>query len=62
MKKSNQKKHHNLVELDKLEGSHYFKKMKTQQQRKANNALDKVLRQKDFSKALHDDEDFYYNY
>lgn len=61
MKKSNPKKH-NLVDLDKLEGSHYFKKMKTQQQRKANNALDKVLRQKDFSRALNEDEDFYYNY
>ena len=60
--KKQPKNKRNLDLLDKSEGSHYFKKMKTQAQRKANNALDKVLRQKDFSKALKDDEDFYYNY
>lgn len=46
-------------EYDEHEGGHNYKRLRTEQQRKANNALDKVLKQKNFNFRVQLDDDEY---
>lgn len=59
LKKQNHKDKYRVDQLERSEGGHYYRKLKTTKQNKANNALDRVLRQRDFTKLRHSDDDEY---
>lgn len=63
LKKQNHKhKYKQQTDLnEKSDGGHYYRKLKTTRELKANNALDRALRQRDFTKLnVSDDEYDYY--
>lgn len=61
LKKSNHKdKYNNSDSFEKSEGGHYYRKMKTTKESKANNALDRALRQRDFTKLRVEDDEYDY--
>ena len=49
-----------IGEYDDRESSHNYKRLRTEQQRKANNALDKVLKRKNVNFRIGDDEEYEY--
>lgn len=61
LKKQNHKDKYKRSDLnDGTEGGHYYRRMKTTKESKANNALDRALRQRDFSKLRLEDDDYDY--
>ena len=61
LKKQNHKDKYKQTDLnEKSEGGHYYRKMKTSKELKANNALDRALRQRDFTKLRVDDDEYDY--
>lgn len=49
-----------MSDYDERESSHNYKRLRTEQQRKANNALDKVLKRKNYNFRIGDDEEYEY--
>ena len=61
MKTQNHKDKYKKTDLnEKSEGGHYYRKMKTTKESKANNALDRALRQRDFTKLNVEDDVYDY--
>lgn len=60
LKKQNHKDKYKVDEFEKSEGGHYYRKLKTSKQNKANNALDRALRQRDFTRLRQDDDEYDY--
>lgn len=56
MKKQGKDKHR--YDYDEKEGGHNYKRLRTEHQRKANNALDKVLKQKNFDYRRYNEDDY----
>lgn len=56
MKKQDKSKQR--FEYDDREGGHAFKRLRTERQRKANNALDRALKQKNFDPRRSTDVDY----
>jgi len=61
LKTQNHKDKYKKTDLnEKSEGGHYYRKMKTTKESKANNALDRALRQRDFTKLNVEDDVYDY--
>ena len=60
LKKQNHKDKYKVDRQEKVEGGHYYRQLKTTKQNKANNALDRALRQRDFTKIRTDDDEYDY--
>ena len=61
MKKQNHKDKYKTDYQEQSEhGGHYYRKFRTSKQNKANNALDRALRQRDFARIRDDDEQYDY--
>lgn len=60
LKKQNHKDKYKADFQEKVEGGHYYRKLRTSKQNKANNALDRALRQRDFTKIRVDDDEYDY--
>jgi hypothetical protein len=60
LKKQNHKDKYKADEYEKSEGGHYYRKLRTSKQNKANNALDRALRQRDFTRLRQDDDEYDY--
>lgn len=56
MKKPDKDKRKFTTEQDEKEGGHNYKRLRTEQQRKANNALDQLLKRKNFHYRPSDDD------
>lgn len=62
LKKQNHKDKYKRPDMnDRVADGHYYRKMKMTQESKANNALDRALRRRDFTKlsVIDDDYDYY---
>lgn len=55
MKKPDKEKR-KYTEHDEKEGGHTYKRLRTEQQRKANNALDQLLKRKNFNYRPNDED------
>lgn len=55
MKKLDKEKR-KFVDSEEREGGHNYKRLRTEQQRKANNALDQLLKRKNFDFRPRDDD------
>jgi hypothetical protein len=61
LKTQNHKDKYKVDYQEKSEhGGHYYRRLRTTKQNKANNALDRALRQRDFTRIRADDDEYDY--